>query len=204
LTADRLRLSVGERLLFDQISIDIAPGDIWAVTGPSGVGKSSFLKCLSGELRFEGQVNRHSRLGEIPQTLALNEELLAWENVAIARFLQEHSSFFQSILPAGREWKRKAVEALGNLGLGEPHAETARLSGGEKQRVAAARALLSDWKVLLADEPISQLDEKNSRLVLETLVNEARKRNGALVLVLHHEALTREFATRTLRLGERS
>ncbi len=201
LDADRLSLRLGERLLFDQLSLSISAGDVLAVTGPSGAGKSSLLRCLSGEISAEGKVSRHARVGEIPQALALNEELPAWENVALARFLQEKQSFFGSLLPAGALWRKKSVDAMRALGLRSPNVKTAKLSGGEKQRLAAARALLADWRLLLADEPISQLDETNSRLVLTALKEEAKRRNGALILVLHHEGLAKEYSSRTLQLG---
>src|SRR5690606_18709156 len=104
----------------------------------------------------------------------------------------------KSLLPVAGVWKAKAVAALASLGIYDYEKRTGLLSGGERQRVAAARALVSDWRILFADEPISQLDETNARLVIEALRAAARERNAALLLVLHHQGLAREFADRFL------
>jgi ABC-type phosphate/phosphonate transport system ATPase subunit len=202
LAASSLRLRQGERLLFENISLEILPGQIWALSGPSGAGKTSLLRCLSGEISHEGSVDRNSALAEIPQSLALNDELPAWENVATARFLnQKKVSPFFSLMPTPALWRNQSSTCLRSLGISAPERKTGQLSGGERQRVAVARALLADWKILLADEPVSQLDLANSRLVLSALVQATKERKGALLLVIHHESLAREFATHFLELG---
>ncbi len=201
LSAESLALKRGERLLFQNLSLELNPGSVLAISGPSGAGKTSLLRLLSGETKGEGKVVRAAALAEIPQGLALNEELLAWENVAMARFLGPRVSAWSALLPASTAWEEKAKIELAKLGVQGAEKKVAFLSGGERQRIAVARALVSEWKVLLADEPVSQLDMANARLVLSALVQATKERNGALVLVLHHEGLAKEFANQYLDLG---
>lgn len=196
-----LAAEVGERVLFQGITLAVFPGDVVVITGPSGAGKSTLLKILSGETEpSRGRVTRFCLQGEIPQDLALNEELTAADNARIGRFKGLSLWASLSLWFRGDPGIR---EKLGRWGLHKPLQRLGTMSGGEKQRVAVARALDEDWRVLFADEPISQLDDQNARLVLGTLREEARRREGALVLVLHHKALAEEFGTRELKLGLR-
>jgi phosphonate transport system ATP-binding protein len=199
LKADKLSLTLGERLLFDGLSFAIGPGEVWAITGPSGAGKSSLLRLLTGELApSAGTVERPGLQGEIPQGLALNDELSAGDNARVGMF--RGLSFFNSLrLLYQRE--PGPDRQLARWGVKNAEQRVGTLSGGEKQRVAVARALLERWQVLLADEPISQLDDENARKVLLELKAEAVRRCGALVLVLHHRSLADEVATHKLKLG---
>lgn len=198
LSAKNIKLTAGERVLCENLSLDVRPGEIWALTGPSGVGKSTLLRALSGALPQAGAVKRPAEWAEIPQGLALNEELSAFENVCVAQF--KGVSVWRSLLPLPSSFRDRAEDTLRALGLSKPHQRSGTLSGGERQRVAVARALLEPWQILLADEPISQLDGNNARAALTLLREEMKKRGGALVLALHHEELAKEFATRRIRL----
>jgi len=190
---------MGEKLLFEGLSLSVRSGEIWAITGPSGAGKSSLLKVLSGELLpNEGTVELFGRQGEIPQALALNEELTAGENVRVGQF--KGLSFVESLQMYFQRDER-IVPLLARWGVKDPLQRVRTLSGGEKQRVAMVRATLEPWQILFADEPISQLDDENARAVLLSLKAEALKRGGALVIVLHHRALAEEIATNHLVLG---
>lgn len=200
LSAKNVTLTAGERVLCENLSLDVRPGEIWALTGPSGVGKSTLLRVLSGALASTGEVRRPTDWAEIPQGLALNEELSAFDNVCVPQF--KGMGAWRSLLPLPSSFRARAEDTLRELGLGKPHQRTGTLSGGERQRVAIARALLEPWRILLADEPISQLDGNNARYALERLRGEMKKRGGALVLALHHEALAEEFATRRIRLSD--
>lgn len=191
----------GSRALSAPLSFAVRPGEIWALTGPSGAGKSTLLKTLTGALPSPG-VRRASAWAEIPQGLALNDELTAAENVAVAQY--KSLPTWRALLPLPSAFQSKAIGTLAELGLSAPHQRTGLLSGGEKQRVALSRSLLEDWRLLLADEPISQLDAANARRALSLLRDSMRARNGALLLVLHHEALAAEFATHRLHLADGS
>jgi ABC-type phosphate/phosphonate transport system ATPase subunit len=199
LEAKNLSLTLGERKLFCGISLAVEPGQVWAITGPSGAGKSSLLKVLTGEIAAnEGEVQRFAAKGEIPQGLGLNEELDAEQNVLVGQL--KHLSFFAAFACWFRGQPGVAARLL-EWGVRDSHQLVGTLSGGEKQRVSVVRATFEPWQILFADEPISQLDDANARKVLLALKAEAFKRGGALVLVLHHEALAQEIATHHLKVG---
>jgi ABC-type cobalamin/Fe3+-siderophores transport system ATPase subunit len=199
LQAKDLQLKLGERTLFEGLSFAVPANSIFVIEGPSGVGKSSLIRlCTKELLPDQGTLNRHELWGEIPQHLALNEELSAEENVQVGQL--KGLSLMESFLAAKQPRARAMLSAFGvPITGGRP---LKKMSGGERQRVAIVRALLEPWKILFADEPVSQLDEANAEKALEALCAEARNRDGALVLVLHHANLAKKFGTHFLRLDE--
>ncbi|GIH93406.1 ABC transporter ATP-binding protein [Planobispora siamensis] len=177
------------------LTVEIGEGEIVAVTGPSGSGKSTLLHCLAGilrpetgEIRFDGR--RIDSLGDAARTTVRREnfgvvfqfgqlvpELSALENVALPLMFNRHGRE-ESMLTA-RSWlERLGVEDCAGLRPGE-------LSGGQAQRVAVARALVTGPRVVFADEPTGALDSLAGERVMDELTGTARESRTTLVIVTH-------------------
>ncbi len=213
LVADRLRKVVGEGALavtaVDEVSLQVAPGELVAVVGPSGSGKSTLLAMLgalstptAGTVRIDGVVPgdlgergrsalRARRIGFIFQRPALVPFLTVAENVVLAG---------QIAGVAEATARGRAERLLDALGLQDRSGHRpAALSGGELQRVALARALCNDPVVVLADEPTANLDAERGRAVVALLADHTRAQGRAGVLVTH-DAGVAAVADRTLQL----
>ncbi len=196
LAARAIRKAYGRTEALRGVSLGIAPGEQVAITGPSGSGKSTLLHCLSGILRPEaGEVTydgrrlddlseadrtrlRRREFGIVLQFGQLVPELSAVDNVAFPLLLERH----------GRAESRRAalgwLERVGALGLAD--ALPGELSGGEVQRVAVARALVTGPRVLFADEPTGALDTVSGEEVLDVMLGAAKESDAALVMVTHN------------------
>src|SRR5881628_2567258 len=189
----------------DRVSLEIKRGEWLAVMGPSGSGKTTLLNLLGGLDRAdEGRVivdgldlariprpelirYRRERVGLVFQQFHLIPYLNAIENVMLAQYL--HSMADQG----------EAIRALERIGLGDRLRHLpSQLSGGEKQRVCIARALINRPKLVLADEPTGSLDETNQQAVLE-LFREMHRRGQTLVMVTHDPSVGR-LADRQIQL----
>jgi phosphonate transport system ATP-binding protein len=188
------------------LDVEFAAGELTAITGPSGAGKSSLLACLDGTLTMnEGRVEldglpARSRPAWVHQDLQLVPEATLLANVLMARL--GRYPWWQTLwsFPAGE--RRAAVAALEEFGLGELALRLVReTSGGEQQRTGVARAVFAGASLILADEPVANLNEELAGLVLERLRAEARQHGVAVVCVLHHEDQVTRFADAALRFG---
>jgi putative ABC transport system ATP-binding protein len=191
----------GETIILRGLNLQARAGEILGVRGPSASGKTSLLYAVaglaplaSGRLLIDGHPAvawRDVETGIILQNLCLVPILTAKETVALS--LQSDS------LPK-REVARRAVAALNRLGLGD-HVEelVATLSGGQRQRVAVARALAADPDLIVADDPTSALDAEWRQVVLDQLVEQARR--GAVVIVASGDAQATSVADRVLSLS---
>ncbi|MDY6054937.1 ABC transporter ATP-binding protein [Micrococcus sp.] len=178
------------------VRLAVPAGQMHAITGPSGSGKSTLLRILAcldapdagrvllgGEPLPEpwsagGDRHRNRRCGIVLQDFALMEHATALENVMLPL------RYGPRRLPRA-EQRRRAAEALEGVGLGPRSGHRARtLSGGEKQRVAVARALINDPPLVLADEPTGALDQARSREVVD-LLRAAVGPERAVVVVTH-------------------
>ncbi|MFJ8104758.1 ABC transporter ATP-binding protein [Streptomyces sp. NPDC096132] len=195
LSAKEVDLFYGETPAVRQADICLRRGEVVAITGQSGSGKSSLLYCLAGVLpvargkvSFEGHILadfddeelsalRRERFGFVFQYGELLPELTVEENAALPLRL------------AGQR-KAKALaaagEVLGRLGLADlRQRRPSQVSGGQSQRVAVARALVHRPAVVFADEPTGSLDSANAAAVLEEFLSLARSQGTAVVLVTH-------------------
>jgi putative ABC transport system ATP-binding protein len=195
LDAQNLRKSYGRTEALRGASLSVSAGEIVAITGPSGSGKSTLMLCAAGVLRPEsGRVTfagqdiddlseaERSRLrrrdfGLVLQFGQLVPEMTAVQNVALPLLLERHDK--ASSFTAARGW----LERLDALDLAD--ARPGEMSGGESQRIAIARALVSGPRVIFADEPTGALDTVNGERVLRVLHEVSRETSASLVLVTH-------------------
>ena len=194
-----------------EVSVTIASGEIVAVNGASGSGKSTLLHCLAGillpdegEVRYRGQTLstlserersrlRRTQFGVLFQFGRLVAELTAEENVALPLLLGGERR--AAAMRRAREW-------LGRLGVAEQAGSTpGQLSGGQLQRIALARALVTEPTVLFADEPTGALDSLAGEHVLRTITSVAREVAMTVVLVTH-DATVAAYADREVMLHD--
>ncbi|MEJ2356469.1 MAG: ABC transporter ATP-binding protein [Deinococcales bacterium] len=191
-------------------SLRLDAGEVVAVLGPSGSGKSTLIHLLAGlDTPDEGEVwwgdlAVHTRR---PQTLAAARARtlgLVFQN----HYLLKDLSLLENVMLPGRILgevdERHARQLLARVGLeARQEAVPGRVSGGERQRAAVARALALEPRLLLADEPTGSLDRKNARDVFELLLELARERGTAVVMVTHDEQLVRSVERRYHLTGGR-
>ena len=188
------------RTLLDHVSLLAPPGQVTAVTGPSGSGKSSLLALLGGLGRPDtGTVRRHpptAQLGFVLQAYGLANLLTAAENIEIA---------LQPRLAAGgltrADIRRNTADMLERVGLSRNADHLVEeLSGGQQQRVAIARALIAEPDILLADEFASELDHAAKQQALELILAVARR--GGIVVIATHDPDIAERCHQVLHLTD--
>ncbi len=183
-----------------EVSLDIPAGTHLALLGASGSGKTTLLGCLSGRITpTRGAIERTGRVATIHQDLRLVKQRTAMQNVlhgALGRL-----PLHRTLVGFPIHERRRAEALLRRVGLGHRlHTRVARLSGGEQQRVAIARALMQDPAILLADEPVANLDAANAHAIMQLLDELRRERGLTLISVLHDCALAERFAERIIAL----
>ena len=202
LTAVRHRYGAREVLKIDRF--EAAAGEHWLVLGPSGCGKTTLLHIISGLLRAsEGDVRvggqslaalsgaaldrwRGRALGVVPQKLHLVASLSVLENLLLAQFLAGMSEDVQ-----------RARAVLEQVHLGErAAARPPQLSHGEAQRVSVARATVNRPKILIADEPTSNLDDANCERALDLLQAQATECGATLLIATHDQRARARFENR--------
>ena len=202
--------------VFSGVSLRVNPGECVALTGHSGSGKSSLLRCLygnygatSGDVRIRHQnqwVNlsaaaprevldvRQHTLGYVSQFLRVIPRVSTLDIVAEP---------LRRLGVAARDARQQAEQWLARLNLHERlwHLPPATFSGGEQQRVNIAHGLIANHPVLLLDEPTASLDADNRRVVVE-LILEARKRGAALVGIFHDDEVREAVANRCINVAQ--
>jgi len=201
---------MGTRLLFSGLNLSVRAGEIIAIMGESGMGKSTLLNLLAGlDTPDEGQIEitgqplstlsddartdlRRDHIGFVFQAFHILPHLTLAQNVALPLLLAGK--------PAAPALARASV-LIADVGLpGRDHDYPATLSGGELQRIAIARALIHQPALLLADEPTGNLDPETADKVLAMLVAATRQQSAALILVTHSDRAA-AAADRILRLS---
>ena len=195
LSARALVYSYGDTPALRGVSVHVAAGEILAITGPSGSGKSTLMLCLSGVLRPDaGEVRfgehvisnssesersklRRSEFGILFQFGQLVPELTAVENVALPLLLCGVKR--KPAITAATNWLDRF--GVADLATSRP----AEMSGGQAQRAAAARAMVTEPKVLLADEPTGALDALAGEQVMSQIVRVARESSTSVVIITH-------------------
>lgn len=196
-------------------NLEIFPGEIVAIAGPSGVGKSTLLKTIAGLIRpISGSIevcgksfpNRPNRgeLGYVPQSLGLVRHASVLHNVMLGANAGHNTPIpFIGICLPSFVAKKKSIEAINSMGLEEKISEPIRrLSGGQQRRVATARTLAQCPKLILADEFLSELDEKTVDMVLKEVTTYVKSNNSALLVVEHDIKRAKMMADRLLVIDD--
>lgn len=194
----------------NKMNLSIAPGEFVYVIGPTGAGKSTFIKLLYREEKAtEGKVivdgvdvatikNRHvpyfrRKIGVVFQNYRLLPKRTVFENVAFA---------LEVIDTPKPLIRRRVKETLELVGLEDKaNAYPHQLSGGQQQRVAIARAIVNTPKVLIADEPTGNLDPATSREIIELLMKINREQKTTVIVVTHDITIVEEYKQRTITIA---
>ena len=206
-----IRKSLGSLEVLKGIDLDIRKGEVVSIVGPSGAGKTTLLQIMgtldkpdSGSVRLDGVAMeslsrkemadfRNRRIGFVFQFHQLLPELTAHENVMIPAYIGPAST---------REAKARAQELLDFMGLSDRASHKPNeLSGGEKQRVAVARALVNHPSVVFADEPSGSLDSKNKG-ELHQLFFDLRDRIGQTFVIVTHDDELARLTDRTIHMKD--
>ena len=207
LTLEGLRKTFGDRAVLRGVDLHVEPGAVFALLGPSGVGKTTLLRCVdfllpadAGTVLFggrrappdaPGQLGLRRRIGMVAQNPYLFRGTVAY-NVSFGLCVRGVE---------GEELERRTAEAMRLVGLEDRGgAPAGKLSAGEAQRVAFARAIVVRPELLLLDEFTANLDPANVR-ILETAVREFQRTTGATVLLVTHNLFqARRLAARAVLL----
>lgn len=195
------------------ISFEVKQGEFVAIMGPSGSGKSTLLNCISCYITYEsGKITlggqeistlneaalskiRNKEMGFVFQDFMLLDGLTIEDNILLPRIISED----KELLKNAREKATTLCQAFGITHIRGKY--PAEISGGEKQRVAVARALMNDPLILLADEPTGNLDSKSGRSVIDAFVMAKEKLNTTIFMVTH-DSFAASFSDRVILLKD--
>ena len=213
-----LVFNYGTSNVLNDISFDVPKGEFVAIVGKSGAGKSTLLRCLnllnkpnSGEINISGEniINFNKKklkmirreIAFIFQDYNVLDNLYTVENVLTPYLVKK--SIAGLFLGYTKEEYEEGVGYLRQVGLEEEAFKKSKyLSGGQKQRVAIAKALAQDPKLLLADEPVSSLDEKNTTLIMDTFKRLNEQNEITVLINLHDVNLAKKYSAKILGLKD--
>lgn len=206
LHASDVVVRLSDRLVVDGAALDLHAGELTVLIGPNGAGKTTLMRALAGLVPAEGRIDidgrslaaltvreRAQRIAYLPQGHVFHWPMPVAEVVALGRY--PYADAFSPLTDTDRHAVAKAMAATATEGFATRAVTT--LSGGERARVALARALACEAPILLADEPTTSLDPRHQLVVMELLAGAAH--NGGAVLAIGHDlALAARFADRIL------
>jgi len=207
----------GDRIVLDDVSFEVAAGEVVAILGASGAGKTTLFRCVTRLAQSDGGqifLGEHAirnlggrqlsiargEIGLIFQQFNLIRRLSALDNVLVGR-LGEVPTWRVMLRRFPQRDRQLALAALDRVGM-LPYAlqRADILSGGQQQRVAIARALAQQSRFVLADEPVASLDPQSAKSILSILRDIARERMIAVLVSLHQVEFAIQFADRVIGL----
>ena len=210
ISAENVVVRLGGNLVVDGVTLDLKAGELAVLIGPNGAGKTTLVRALAGLIPAEGRISiegrslasltpseRARRIAYLPQGHAFHWPMAVTAVVALGRY--PHGDVFSGLTDADRAAVERALIATSTL----PFAARAvtELSGGERARVALARALASEAPILVADEPTTSLDPRHQLAVMALLANIAHG-GTAVMAIVHDLALAARFADRILVMDQ--
>lgn len=197
-------LSIGykrDAVLLNDINMLLKPGEIVAINGASGIGKTTLLRTFAGLLNpLEGRVSIFGKtkadrgeVGYIPQRLGLIRHASVHHNVMMGAKAGHTSAWF----PFARVCKHHTLEAIDSVGLMHKlRTPIRKLSGGQQRRVAVARTLAQKPRLILADEFLAELDEETLNMVMQKVLDYVKENNAIMILVEHDLERAMQMADR--------
>ena len=189
------QLSVGyDTVLISGINMQVHPGEVISIVGASGIGKTTLLRSIAGLVApMEGSVALNvpprGGLGYIPQKLGLIRHASVYHNVWLGARAGTKDSTLR---------RERVLAAIAQMGLAEKTDEPVRrLSGGQQKRVATARTLAQQPKIILADEFLSELDQDNIDAVIDAMLAYIKRSDCAVILVEHNIERATQLSSRT-------
>jgi len=205
-----LSVWLGTRTIVDGITLDLLPGQLTVMVGPNGAGKTTLMRALAALLPSTGRITlagrplqafspreRARRIAYLPQGHVFHWPMSVAAVVALGR--QPHIDVFAPLADDDRAAVSRALTATGVAPWADRAVTT--LSGGERARVALARALATQAPILLADEPTMSLDPRHQLVVMELLAQAAHE-GGAVLAVIHDLALAARYADRVVMMEQ--
>lgn len=196
----------------DGVSLALNSGEVLGILGDNGAGKSTLMKILSGyHAPTAGQLYVHGRpvtLRSVDHARSLGIECV-YQDLALINTLSVYHNMFLNRELVGRpplrlldnrEMRRRAIAALQDIGVSIPSVdeEVARLSGGQRQAVAVARAVYSKATILLLDEPLAAMGARESGLIIDLLLRLKRRGDLSIAMIAHNYAQTLEVCDRVV------
>lgn len=192
--------SYGSKEILKNINLEVYKNDVVVIIGPSGSGKSTLLRCISklenitkGEIIYESDKNFHEQIGMVFQNFNLFQNMTVLKNIILAPVKTKKMTLSAA--------NKKALELLKMINLEDrKDAYPDSLSGGEKQRVAIVRSLITNPDIMLFDEPTSALDPEMIKEVLNLMKKLAE--TNTMIIVTHEIEFAKEVATRVIFMDE--
>jgi ABC-type sugar transport system ATPase subunit len=210
--AENITKTFGTITALNGVSMQVARGETLGILGDNGAGKSTLIKILTGYHQADsGQVyvdGKPVRLGSVDEARALGIECV-YQDLALVNGLSIYHNMFLNREPLWgwpvrfldhRTMRRRAAEALAEIGVQVPSVEleVGQLSGGQRQAIAVARAVTSNARILLLDEPLAAMGAREARLIID-LIDRLRARGDiAIVMIAHNYAQTLEICDRVM------
>ncbi len=199
---NKFQVKQGDNPFLSPLTFSCEKPEFVVLIAPSGSGKTKLFESLSlsqnsrSPENYNGTVQIHQQMASVPQSLDLIRQESALHNVAMAG-LSKYSSF-RTLFSIPQDLLIEAEKQLKCLGFNEIEKPVYQLSGGEQQRVAMARIMMSPAKIWLLDEPVSQLDDDSAKHCLHILKKHAQQNKVFTLCILHQKHLSHDISDRQL------
>ena len=190
--------------LLEEVELELRPGEIVGIIGRSGIGKTTLLRTIAGLIpALSGTVEApvaKGEIGYIPQRLGLITHQSVGYNVIMGAL--PRAPLWQTIISMpGGELRESAREAIQAVGLSDKVLDPiSQLSGGQQRRVAIARSMVQQPRLLLADECLGELDAETAKEIIDLIQSLAAERNIGILIVDHNPVRARTFCDRVLQV----